>query len=120
MTKRILITLLRLYRYWVSPVIHVLSPSGCKYQPTCSQYASEAIAMHGARRGGLMAAGRLLRCHPFSRGGFDPVPLPTEAGQASGTPDSSPCSIESINQIDRSDQNNRGRFASTAFPDPLP
>jgi putative membrane protein insertion efficiency factor len=54
-----------------------LSPlmvSPCKFHPTCSRYAAEAIRMHGARRGAWLALRRLGRCHPFGRGGFDPVP----------------------------------------------
>jgi hypothetical protein len=46
----------------------------CRYEPSCSRYASQAIFRHGARRGALLAARRLLRCHPFHPGGFDPVP----------------------------------------------
>ena len=60
-----------LYQRFLSPL---LLPA-CRYTPTCSHYAAEAIDLHGAR-GVLLAAWRLLRCHPFSRGGFDPVPLP--------------------------------------------
>jgi uncharacterized protein len=74
--KRFLLGILALYRYWLSPAIHTLFPSSCKFQPTCSRYASKAIELHGALRGGWMALRRLMRCHPFSRGGFDPVPLP--------------------------------------------
>ncbi len=47
---------------------------GCRYQPTCSEYAAVAIARHGWGKGMAMAAARLLRCHPWSKGGFDPVP----------------------------------------------
>jgi putative membrane protein insertion efficiency factor len=79
MSQRILLAILDLYRRWISPALHAVFPSGgCGYQPTCSQYAGEAIAMHGARRGGWMALKRILRCHPLTRGGFDPVPLPKE------------------------------------------
>ncbi len=74
--KRFLLAILALYRYWLSPVVHSLFPSSCKFQPTCSRYASEAIELHGALRGSWMAFRRLMRCHPFSRGGFDPVQLP--------------------------------------------
>jgi len=75
--KRILLAILAFYGYWLSPAMHALSPfGGCRYRPTCSQYAAEAIAMHGAARGGWMALKRLARCHPFARSGFDPVPMP--------------------------------------------
>ena len=73
--KRILLAFLAFYRYWLSPAIHSVFPGGCRYQPTCSQYASEAITLHGVLLGSRMALLRLLRCHPFARGGFDPVPL---------------------------------------------
>jgi hypothetical protein len=76
--KRLMLGMLVLYRWLVSPVLHALMPGGCKYEPTCSRYAAEAIEMHGAWRGGRLAMGRLLRCHPFTRGGFDPVPLPVQ------------------------------------------
>jgi uncharacterized protein len=71
---RILLALLHLYRRFLSPALHALGPGGCKFQPTCSEYAETAIAIHGPWRGMLMAAWRLLRCHPFTPGGFDPVP----------------------------------------------
>jgi putative membrane protein insertion efficiency factor len=48
--------------------------SACKFHPTCSRYAAESIRMHGARKGAWLALRRLGRCHPFTRGGFDPVP----------------------------------------------
>lgn len=68
------------YKRWISPVLHGLSRTlfpfsgGCRFQPTCSEYAAIAVARHGWVRGGWLALRRLLRCHPFSRGGFDPVP----------------------------------------------
>ncbi len=65
--------LIGLYQRWISPL---LMPA-CRYTPTCSHYAAEAVELHGAR-GLLLAAWRLLRCNPFSHGGFDPVPLPRE------------------------------------------
>jgi uncharacterized protein len=71
---RILLAILAFYRRWLSPALHVLSPGGCKFVPTCSEYAAEAIAMHGPLRGLTLAIWRLSRCHPFGRGGFDPVP----------------------------------------------
>jgi hypothetical protein len=72
---RVLLALLAFYRRWISPAIHSLSPGqGCKFLPTCSEYASVAIATHGPLRGTALAFWRLLRCHPFTRGGLDPVP----------------------------------------------
>ena len=71
---RILLALIAFYRRWLSPALHSLHPGGCKYLPTCSEYAAMAIATHGPIRGSALAAWRVLRCHPFARGGFDPVP----------------------------------------------
>ncbi len=72
---RLLLAALDFYRRWLSPALHSLSPGhGCRYVPTCSEYASIAIATHGPLRGGLLALRRLLRCHPFARGGLDQVP----------------------------------------------
>ncbi len=72
---RILLALLAFYRRWLSPALHSLgSGGGCRFVPTCSEYASIAIAMHGPVRGTGLAIWRLLRCHPFSRGGLDTVP----------------------------------------------
>ncbi len=65
-----LILLLRAYKMLVSPLL----PAACRYVPTCSEYAVGAVAKHGVLRGGGLAAMRLARCHPFHRGGFDPVP----------------------------------------------
>jgi putative membrane protein insertion efficiency factor len=62
--------LVRLYRYTLGTVL----PNSCRYHPSCSSYAIEALQTHGAARGSLLALRRLLRCHPFSAGGFDPVP----------------------------------------------
>jgi putative membrane protein insertion efficiency factor len=72
---RLLLAMLAFYRRWISPALHTLSPGdGCKFLPTCSEYASIAIATHGPLRGTALAAWRLLRCHPFTRGGLDLVP----------------------------------------------
>jgi putative membrane protein insertion efficiency factor len=73
MTQLLLATL-AFYKRWLSPAIHSLNPGGCRYLPTCSDYAATAIAIHGPLRGSALALGRLLRCHPFARGGLDPVP----------------------------------------------
>ncbi|MBP1890794.1 putative membrane protein insertion efficiency factor [Clostridium moniliforme] len=67
--KRSLINLIRFYRKNISP----LKNPCCKYVPTCSQYAIEAIEKYGAFKGSLMALWRILRCNPFSKGGYDPV-----------------------------------------------
>jgi putative membrane protein insertion efficiency factor len=81
---RLLLALLGFYKRWLSPALHSLHPGGCKFLPTCSDYAAEAIAIHGALRGSALATWRLLRCHPFTRGGFDPVP-PAATRQSSPT-----------------------------------
>ncbi len=73
---RILLALLGFYKHFISPALHTISPGGCKFQPTCSEYAQIAIATHGPMRGVALSMWRLLRCHPFTRGGFDPVPAP--------------------------------------------
>jgi len=67
--KVLALWLLRLYKRWVSPAF----PPSCRYVPTCSEYAMEAVERYGVVRGGTMAAWRLLRCHPFVKGGYDPV-----------------------------------------------
>ena len=68
--KFLLIAPLRFYRYAISPMLG----RSCRFYPTCSEYAIEAVERHGALRGGLLAAKRVGRCHPFNRGGYDPVP----------------------------------------------
>ncbi|MGB6726019.1 MAG: membrane protein insertion efficiency factor YidD [Terracidiphilus sp.] len=91
--KRILLALLAAYRRWLSPALHVISPGGCKFVPSCSEYAEVAIATHGPLKGSALAAWRLLRCHPFTRGGFDPVPATKlRAGFAQPANPSSPVS----------------------------
>lgn len=68
--RRALMALVRAYRFALSPWLG----SACRFAPTCSAYALGALERHGAVAGGTLAAGRLLRCHPWCRGGFDPVP----------------------------------------------
>jgi len=68
--RRIATLPIRFYRRFLSP----LKPPMCRFSPTCSQYAVEAIEAHGILRGGAYAAWRILRCHPFCAGGHDPVP----------------------------------------------
>ncbi|MDA8233072.1 MAG: membrane protein insertion efficiency factor YidD [Magnetospirillum sp.] len=64
--------LVRGYQLLLSPVL----PASCRFHPTCSAYAMEAIAKHGAGKGVWLAARRILRCHPWNEGGYDPVPDP--------------------------------------------
>jgi putative membrane protein insertion efficiency factor len=68
--RRALIGAIRFYRNAISP----LTPPSCRFTPTCSAYALEAVEKYGAARGSWLAARRLLRCHPFCKGGYDPVP----------------------------------------------
>jgi len=67
----LLLTLIGGYRRFISPVL----PSRCRFAPSCSAYALEAVQKHGALRGSWLAVRRVARCQPFNRGGFDPVPL---------------------------------------------
>jgi hypothetical protein len=69
--------LLRAYKWAISPIF----PPSCRYTPTCSEYAAEAIERYGLMRGSAMAVWRLLRCHPFVRGGYDPVPIGTDTSE---------------------------------------
>ena len=70
MSKQVLIALIRFYRSCLSP----LFPPSCRFQPTCSQYALEAVTKFGVIKGSWLAIKRILRCHPFNPGGYDPVP----------------------------------------------
>ena len=69
MFKETGITLIKAYRQFVSPML----PPSCRFTPSCSLYALQAVERYGLIRGSLMGARRVLRCHPFSKGGFDPV-----------------------------------------------
>jgi putative membrane protein insertion efficiency factor len=72
--KRVLTKILKLpvyfYKYYISPV----TPASCRYVPTCSEYALQALEKHGPFKGGWMALKRILRCHPWGGSGYDPVP----------------------------------------------
>ena len=72
--KRLVLMLIRAYQLLLSPL---LGPS-CRFEPSCSRYAVAAIDGHGVVRGGWLAVKRILRCHPFHSGGFDPPPLPPQ------------------------------------------
>lgn len=69
-TKYPALALIWLYQRLISPML----PPSCRYYPTCSHYAYEAIDRYGLLKGGLMAVGRVSRCHPWHEGGYDPVP----------------------------------------------
>ncbi|MAD57426.1 MAG: membrane protein insertion efficiency factor YidD [Porticoccus sp.] len=72
LTKILFISLIKFYRYFLSPWLG----DNCKYHPTCSSYAVDAIQTYGVFKGGYMTCCRLVRCHPFKSGGYDPVPPP--------------------------------------------
>ncbi len=76
---------LGIYKRLISPML----PPSCKYTPTCSEYAAEAAERYGVLRGGAMSVWRLLRCNPFSKGGYDPVVRPDPARVAAGEPTNS-------------------------------
>ncbi len=75
---RLLLAVIGFYRVAIGPA---LAPA-CRYTPSCSAYALEAIQVHGAGRGSWLAIRRLLRCHPFHAGGHDPVPLPVGSAES--------------------------------------
>lgn len=68
--RKFLIFLIKIYRKYISP----LKPPSCRFYPTCSMYAIEAIEKYGAFKGSYLAIKRILRCHPLNKGGYDPVP----------------------------------------------
>jgi putative membrane protein insertion efficiency factor len=68
--KTVLLVLIKIYRYAISPMLG----RHCRFEPSCSAYALEAIGTHGAAHGGWLATKRLCRCHPWHPGGYDPVP----------------------------------------------
>ena len=82
--KFVVLQMLRGYKWALSP----LFPPACRFVPTCSEYAMEAVERYGAVRGGGMALVRLLQCHPFARGGYDPVVKQTSGLTQSKTPTS--------------------------------
>jgi hypothetical protein len=80
MGARFLLLMIRFYRRGVSPLL----PPACRYTPSCSAYAEQAVQRYGALRGGWLAARRLLRCHPWGGSGYDPVPELTR-GKSAGS-----------------------------------
>ena len=75
------IWLLVAYKRWLSPIL----PAACRFHPSCSEYAREAISIHGLGRGSWLALRRLVRCQPFCRGGFDPVPCASKPHSPHGS-----------------------------------
>ncbi|MDD3669095.1 MAG: membrane protein insertion efficiency factor YidD [Alphaproteobacteria bacterium] len=65
---------IKLYRWFLSPLLG----GRCRFQPTCSEYAEEAFSLHGARKGAILTAKRILKCHPWGGSGYDPVPPKAE------------------------------------------
>jgi|TARA_B110000967_G_C18649854_1_gene442796 putative membrane protein insertion efficiency factor len=80
---KLLIVLVKGYQYLLSPLLG----SNCRYHPTCSSYTIEAIKLHGAGKGFLIGAWRIVRCNPFSKGGYEPVPGSYEHAQLSSQDD---------------------------------
>ena len=72
--KWLMIAMIRSYQRFISPLL----PPACRFEPSCSAYTLQAIQLHGAIRGGWLGTRRLLRCHPFNPGGYDPVPQPPD------------------------------------------
>ena len=68
--KKLLLIFIKFYQYFISP----FTGNNCRYYPTCSAYAVEAVEKYGSLKGSILTAKRILRCHPFHAGGFDPVP----------------------------------------------
>lgn len=92
MLGRILIALIRFYQAAISP----WTPPSCRYTPTCSSYAREAIELHGAGKGGWLGLRRILRCHPWGGHGFDPVPASTGPNSADTPEDLVPHTSEIV------------------------
>lgn len=84
--RRIAVLPIRFYQRCISP----FTPPTCRFRPTCSEYARQAILVHGLARGGWLALRRVLRCHPFCEGGLDPVPPPRERRSPRRSPDHDP------------------------------
>lgn len=95
--RRIVLAPIHAYQRWISPAL----PSTCRYYPSCSNYAIEAIEMHGALKGLLLTTWRLLRCNPWTRGGVDHVPEPGEWRYRYAPDQPKPLVVERPTQVDR-------------------
>lgn len=82
MVAQVLIFLIRVYRWTLSPL---LGPT-CRFEPSCSRYTIECLRLHGAVKGSYLGARRILRCHPFHPGGYDPPPLPKDSAASHRPP----------------------------------
>ena len=82
--KHLLIAMLKAYRFAISPLYGQV----CRFHPTCSAYALEAVTVHGSLRGSWLAGRRILRCHPWNPGGYDPVPPAKSTATTTTDPDS--------------------------------
>jgi putative membrane protein insertion efficiency factor len=83
--RHIFIFPIRVYQWTLSPLLRVVfGPAGCRYSPTCSHYATEALEVHGVLKGGALTVGRLCRCHPWGGSGHDPVPPKNVKTHAAG------------------------------------
>lgn len=83
LARHIAVGLIRVYQYMLSPVM----PMSCRYLPTCSHYACEAVTKHGVLRGGWLAVIRILHCHPWGGDGYDPVPEKIKSTAGHGDPE---------------------------------
>ncbi len=91
--KWLLIGLLKAYRFAISPLYGQV----CRYHPTCSAYALEAVTTHGSIKGSWLAVRRIGRCHPWAAGGYDPVPAKHERGRSTGSERQGPAGAGSVN-----------------------
>ncbi|NPA40223.1 MAG: membrane protein insertion efficiency factor YidD [Thermodesulfobacteria bacterium] len=80
MIRRLIVKLIEVYQIFISPVFSCVFGIRCRFYPSCSNYAKEAILRFGIFKGGVLTLKRILRCHPFSAGGFDPVPQNLKKG----------------------------------------
>ena len=88
--RALLIALVRVYQRLVSPVLNAISGPRCRFHPTCSAYAVQALQQHGALHGSALTVRRIVRCHPLNDGGFDPVPPSPAKPAVKQAPQTSP------------------------------